>query len=397
MIDLTPPQKKTVAAALTVLAFSVLVLFVLTIGWVLIQFLSFASPAITPVIVGLFLSLLFKPYYEWIRARCRNPTLSIVITLVSVLLPLGFLVWFGGLFAIQLAMNFVDQASSIMARASAWVNAHFPADWSNVLPKIGVDPEGPVMFFFKADELSKSLPPEAFDAQFSKVLTGQYGDVAMKAGMDILKYVTGMLSWLVSLIFFIFFLLRPSMKGQDYVRELPFLKEPTKDFVAKQIDAFTDILVNFFRRQVAICLVEGVLYGSGFMAVCLVSGFRPGTLFFFGFLLGVLNLVPFLGTVLCLPIVLLVTYFGDGGGDSMFRLIGIISVWVTGQFLDGYLITPKIQGEKTGLGYAGVIFSFFFWGVVFHSMLGLLLAIPLSAFCVVLWRALKERYIKGVF
>ena len=397
MIDLTPPQKKTVAAALTVLAFSVLVLFVLTIGWVLIQFLSFASPAITPVIVGLFLSLLFKPYYEWIRARCRNPTLSIVITLVSVLLPLGALVWFGGLFAIQLTMNFVDQASSIMARASAWVNAHFPADWPNVLPKIGVDPEGPVMFFFKADELSKSLPPEAFDAQFSKVLTGQYGDVAMKAGMDILKYVTGLLSWLVSLIFFIFFLLRPSMKGQDYVRELPFLKEPTKDFVAKQIDAFTDILVNFFRRQVAICLVEGVLYGSGFMAVGLVSGFMPGTLFFFGFLLGVLNLVPFLGTVLCLPIVLLVTYFGEGGGDSMFRLIGIVSVWVTGQFLDGYLITPKIQGEKTGLGYAGVIFSFFFWGVVFHSMLGLLLAIPLSAFCVVLWRALKEKYIKGVF
>jgi len=29
-------------------------------------------------------------------------------------------------------------------------------------------------------------------------------------------------------------------------------------------------------------------------------------------------------------------------------------------------------------------------------MLGLLLAIPLSAFCVVLWRALKEKYIKGV-
>ena len=88
---------------------------------------------------------------------------------------------------------------------------------------------------------------------------------------------------------------------------------------------------------------------------------------------------------------------GRGGGDSLFRLVGVLSVWLSGQFLDGYLITPKIQGEKTGLGYAGVIFSFVFWGVVFQSMLGLLLAIPLSAFCVVLWRALKEKYIKGVF
>jgi predicted PurR-regulated permease PerM len=34
--------------------------------------------------------------------------------------------------------------------------------------------------------------------------------------------------------------------------------------------------------------------------------------------------------------------------------------------------------------------------VVFKSLLGLLLAIPLSAFCLVLWRSVKERYIKGV-
>ena len=74
----------------------------------------------------------------------------------------------------------------------------------------------------------------------------------------------------------------------------------------------------------------------------------------------------------------------------------VLGVWLVGQILDGYLITPKIQGDKTGLGYAGVIFSFFFWGIVFNSFLGLLLAIPLSAFCVVLWRAIKAKYIKPV-
>ena len=220
------------------------------------------------------------------------------------------------------------------------------------------------------------------------MLGGHYGDVAMKAGLGVLKYIIGMLSWLVTLIFFVFFLVRPSMTGKDYVRELPFLKEPTKDFVAKQIDAFTDILVNFFQRQVVICLIEGLLYGMGFMLVGLPYGFL------LGFTLGVLNLVPFLGTVVCLPLVLPISYFGDGG--SVYRLIGVLSVWLAGQFLDGYLITPKIQGDKTGLGYAGVIFSFFFWGLVFQSMLGLLLAIPLSAFCVVLWRALKEKCIQGV-
>ena len=379
MIDLTTRQKKTVAAGITVLAFSLLVAFVLAIGWAVLKFLSFVSPAITPVIVGLFLSMLFKPYYEWMRKRCRNPTLSITLMLLSVLLPLGLLLWFGGSFIAGQAKNLINHAPTIVTRASAWVNGHFPDAWSS-LRQIGADENGLLAMFL--------TDPEGFSSEALKMLGGQYGDVAMKAGMSVLKYVMGMVSWILSLLFFVFFLMRPSMSGTDYVRFLPFLKDQTKEFVAKQIDAFTDILVNFFQRQVVICLLEGILYGTGFMLVGVPYGFL------LGFILGVLNLVPFLGTVVCLPLVLPISYFGDGG--SVYHLIGALCVWLTGQILDGYLITPKIQGDKTGLGYAGVIFSFVFWGVVFHSMLGLLLAIPLSAFCVVLWRALKEKYIKGV-
>jgi predicted PurR-regulated permease PerM len=113
-----------------------------------------------------------------------------------------------------------------------------------------------------------------------------------------------------------------------------------------------------------------------------------------GFALGVLNLVPLFGTVTCLPIALPLAYFGANG--SSLRVIGVLCVWLAGQVLDGYVITPRIQGGRTGLGYAGVIFSFFFWGVVFNSFFGLLVAIPLSAFCVVFWRAIKSRYIRPV-
>ena len=380
MIHLTPRQKRTVAAAITALAFSILVAFTLAIGWIALKFLSFASPALIPVIVGLFLAMLFKPYYEWLRSRCRNPTLSLVVMMLSVLLPLGFLLWFGGSFVIGQALNLIKHAPTIFGRASVWVNGHFPGAW-NSLQLLGVDGDGLLAMFF--------TNPQRFSDEFVKMLGGQYGGVAMKAGVGVLRYVMGMVSWFLTLLFFGYFLMRPSMKGIDYVRQLPFLKEPTKKFVAKQIDAFTDILVNFFQRQVVICLIEGLLYGTGFMLVGLPYGFL------LGFLLGVLNLVPFLGSLLCMPLILPISYFGDGG--SLLRLIGVLCVWLGGLFLDGYLITPKIQGEKTGLGYAGVIFSFVFWGVIFHSMLGLLLAIPLSAFCVVLWRALKEKYIKGVF
>ena len=104
--------------------------------------------------------------------------------------------------------------------------------------------------------------------------------------------------------------------------------------------------------------------------------------------------MPFLGSLVCLPIALPLAYFGAGG--SALRLAAVLGVWLAGQLLDGYFITPKIQGGRTGLGYAGVIFSFFFWSTLLGPLLGMLLAIPLSAFCVVLWRALKSKYIRPV-
>jgi predicted PurR-regulated permease PerM len=107
-----------------------------------------------------------------------------------------------------------------------------------------------------------------------------------------------------------------------------------------------------------------------------------------------MNLIPFFGSVVCLPVALPLAYFAQGG--SFTRLVLVLAVWLSGQFLDGYFITPKIQGDKTGLGYAGVIFSFFFWATVLGPLMGMLLAIPLSAFCTVLWRALKAKYIKPV-
>ena len=380
MIDFTPSQKKTVAAGVTVFAFAVVLSFVILVGWGILKCLSFVSSALVPVVLGIFLAMFFKPYYEWFHRRIGNPSLSLIVMLASVLVPLGVLCWFGGAFVVDQTTHLIHSAPTISGRLSAWVNTHYP-NAQTLLAQLGAKPDDlPLMLL--AD-------PSKFSHEIVSTLSSEYGADAMKAGFGVLKSLSGVGTFLLALLFFVFFLMRPAMTGVDYVRELPFLKEETRMFVAKQIDAFLDILVNFFQRQVVICLIEGVLYGFGFMAVGLPYGFV------IGFLLGALNLVPLLGTVTCLPIALPIAYFGDDGSSAL-RLALVVAVWLSGQILDGYLITPKIQGEKTGLGYAGVIFSFIFWGVVFNSMLGLLLAIPLSAFCVVLWRALKETYIKEV-
>ena len=362
MIEFTDGQRKTVATGITVLALSLVFTFVAVVGWVVLKVLSFASNAIVPVVLGFFLSLFFKPYYIWWRRLVKNPSLALAAMLLTIFVPLGFFLWYAGAVTVDQISNLIRQGPTMAHQVLDWLRTTFPKS-VGLMDQLGI----------KYENIGE--------------LYTNYGGAALKAGSGALKFFGGAVQALVTLIFFVFFLTSRPRRGSDIVAQMPFLKQETRAFGAEQIDAFVDILVSFFQRQTVICLIEGFYYGLGFALVGLPYGFL------LGFLLGVLNLVPLFGTVVCLPIALPLAYFSGG---SVTRLVLVLSVWAIGQLLDGYCITPKIQGNKTGLGYAGVIFSFFFWGTVLGPVLGLLLAIPLSAFCAVLWRALKSKYIRPV-
>ena len=363
MIEFTEGQKKTVATGLTVLSLTLVVAFVAVTAWILLKALAFAAPAIVPVVLGFFLALFFKPYYGWWKRILRNPTVALVVMLATVFVPLAFLLWYAGAVIVDQVSNLIAQGPALMQQVSSWSHSTFPK-LHELLTRIGM-PYG----------------------DLGEIYT-KYGATALQAGTGALKCLLGVVSVLITLIFFVFFLMTKDRHGREIVSQMAFLKDSTREFIAEQIDAFISILVSFFQRQTVICLIEGVMYGTGFWLVGLPYGFL------IGFALGVLNLIPFFGSIVCLPVALPLAYFVHGG--SLSRLLLVLLVWGFGQILDGYFITPRIQGNKTGLGYAGVIFSFFFWGTVLGPLLGMLLAIPLSAFCVVLWRAIRAKYIRPV-
>ena len=362
MIELSETQRKAIASGLTAVSIAVVLSFVAFVAWGLLKALAFASAAIVPVLFGFFLALFFKPYYLWWKGTLKNPSLALVMMLLTVFLPIGLLLWYAGAVMIDQVSNLIAQGPALLHQVVTWFQTTFPKLHA-LLAQLGL--------------------PSDLDDVYAK-----YGATALKAGSSALKCLTGVLSALVTLIFFVFFLMTKDRRGREMVGHLPFLKPETRDFLAAQVDSFIDILVSFFQRQTVICLIEGVLYGTGFWLVGLPYGFLVG------FALGVLNLIPLFGSVVCLPVALPLAYFPHGG--SLTRLLLVLGVWLAGQLLDGYLITPRIQGNKTGLGYAGVIFSFFFWSTVLGPVLGMLLAIPLSAFCVVLWRAVKAKYVRPV-
>jgi predicted PurR-regulated permease PerM len=154
------------------------------------------------------------------------------------------------------------------------------------------------------------------------------------------------------------------------------------------VQQFLEIIVAFFRGQLIIALLQGVLFAIGFSVV----GLRYG--FVIGLVLGFLNIVPYLGNMIGLGTAIPLAFFQSGGGIT--KVLAVLVVFALVQAIEGYLLTPKIMGDRTGLHPMVIIVAIFFWGSALNGILGMILAIPLTAFLVVFWRLAKERYLTEI-
>ena len=375
-ISFSDRQNGIVAAGITVLCATLVTAFVTLILWGLYSLLSAISVVLTPLLVALILTLLLKPYYQWLYAHLRQAhLLAIPMLFLSILVPVGLLFFFfGSLFISQLVALF-EYLPALFERISDTLTASNPS-LNAFLTKFGLEEKLPLL-----------TDPQAFIASFiEKISVGDMGDMALSYGMDAIKYLVSLVGWLVVPVYLIYFLTAEPFSGKNAETFLPFLKPSTRKDVSYLIDEFFAIIVAFFRGQVTVAFIQGLLFGLGFWIVGLPYGLL------IGLTLGCFNLVPYLGNIIGLAVTLPMAFFGEGG--SGLRLGLVFAVFCVVQVVDGYFITPRIQGKKTGLNDVAIIFSLLFWGVVFKGILGVLLAIPLSAFIVVLWRLLKNKYIK---
>jgi predicted PurR-regulated permease PerM len=73
-------------------------------------------------------------------------------------------------------------------------------------------------------------------------------------------------------------------------------------------------------------------------------------------------------------------------------IIAILVIFVVGQLLEGYVLAPKLVGERIGLHPVWLMFALFAFGYLF-GFVGLLVAVPLAAAIGVLVRFALRRYL----
>jgi predicted PurR-regulated permease PerM len=71
----------------------------------------------------------------------------------------------------------------------------------------------------------------------------------------------------------------------------------------------------------------------------------------------------------------------------------VLVVFTVVQMIEAYGLTPRIMGDRTGLHPMVIIVAIFFWGSALNGIMGMILAIPLTAFLVVFWRLTREKYV----
>lgn len=162
---------------------------------------------------------------------------------------------------------------------------------------------------------------------------------------------------------------------------IPLQQRDNVRSIARDIDA---ALGGFVRGQSLVSLFLGLWYSIGLTAVGLNFGFLIGIIG------GLLSFVPYIGSLIVLILAASVALVQ---GLPDWRLLAeTLAVVVSGQFLEGNVLSPNLVGASIGLHPVWLMFALVACSSVF-GFTGLLVAVPLAAAAGVLSRFALRKYL----
>jgi predicted PurR-regulated permease PerM len=318
------------------------------------------SGVLLPFVAGLLVAYFLDPVADRLeRAGCSRTLATSVITVAFfVLVAAG---------AALLFPLLQGQVMGLVAKVPGWVEALR-------------ERAGPLLEHFQAT-LTEEQVARLRDA------AGSYaGEAARLLGAMIGRLVSGgaaffqILSLLIITPLVSFYLLRDWDRIVAQFDDL--LPRDLAPVVREQMREIDRTIAAWVRGQATVCLLLGAWYGLGLTLVGLEFGLV------IGFLTGVISFVPYFGMGLGLAVALGVA-FTQFSGILPFALVA--GVFAVGQVVEGYMLTPRLVGEKVGLHPVWVIFALFAGGALF-GFTGVLLAVPVAAVVGVLVRFALARY-----
>ena len=162
---------------------------------------------------------------------------------------------------------------------------------------------------------------------------------------------------------------------------IPLHSRETVRALAREMN---EAISGFLRGQTAVCLI----LGSYFAVALSLAGLNFGLLI--GLASGIITFIPYVGSLtgLVLAMGVAIAQFWP----EYTPIVTVLVIFFVGQFLEGYVLAPKLVGQSIGLHPVWLMFALFAFGYLF-GFVGLLIAVPLAAVTGVLVRFALRRYL----
>lgn len=319
------------------------------------------GPVLSPFVAAALFSYLFNPVVEMLERRGVNRTLGVsVVFIVLTLVLVGIVLVLIPFIERQIA-NFLEQ----LPRWTAWAQ-NVASPW--IEERFGVS-----LGSFDTQGIVGMLQAHWREA----------GGFAAGVVAGVSKSGFAVLGWILNAVIVpvaAFYLLRDWNIVVERVHALiPRAIEPVALRLARESD---ETLGGFLRGQLSVMIVLGVIYGLGLW----MAGISVGPLI--GMIAGLISFVPYLGAIVGvgIGIVAAVVQYQD-----WFHVVLVLIVFAIGQTLEGYVLVPKLVGDRIGMHPVAVMFAILAGGQLF-GFVGVLLALPIAAIVMVLLRYAYERY-----
>lgn len=313
-----------------------------------ITLLYLLAPILTPFLLGALLAYLVDPLVKRLE-RWHIPHLVSVV-FIFFMLFLGVILIISFLY--PLVIKQIEVLIAMIPEIIEWTK-HVGTPW--------------LMQYIDIDTLKSSIPA---------TLT--------KSGWLLSSFVRSSFAAIQSIIAIVltpvvtFYLLRDWDKVIKGIKSLlPKKIAPTVIHLAHDCD---EVLGAFIRGQLLVMLCLALIYGFGLT----IAGLKLGLMI--GLIGGLLSIVPYLGSTFVLVASTIAALVQFGAHESV---IGVWIVFIIGQVIEGYILTPYLVGKRIGLHPVAVIFAIMAGGTLF-GFFGVLLALPIAAVLMATFRFFRK-------
>ena len=322
------------------------IIFTLIVFGIFFTLVYYLRTVLIPFVIALLLADVLDPAVDFFERFRLSRSFSIVLVFLLILVIL-FLTLFWG---IPYIIEELSQFSAVFPEYITNIYNYLSKIFGEHVSKENVEQ---IVRNIQSSQIIERLLISITNA-FSKILNLFY---FLVAGVIIILYT--------------FYLL----KDIDRIRErwILYVPEAYRGTIQMFMRDSYYFITTFFRGQLIIVTIMGVLFSIGFSIIDIRLAIV------LGFTAGFLNLIPNFGTIIAIiPAVLLAIGRAlETGGNPVIYVIGVIIVFTIVQIIQDVILTPTIMGKKTGLRPATILLSVFIWGKLL-GFLGIILAIPLT-------------------